>query len=338
MNDAATIEAKLREYDAEPGGGYPEDGARRMYAEYRRAAGLPAGSCGWDDLPGYARARFEAAFRFVFDLGRSSVGAARRGRTLERQPLILDDEAPADQPASDEPCDCGELTLGRPEPDCKLCRGTGRRRRAHQPAADAPGTDHARDHRVEIAEALANSLEQKQRETALHGSGGERVPIVPTDGELDELVRNRDRYEPETFRALLLKLCGVVEPDPQPSHPPEPKWIRPDDLAMHHWEKRDGVNGWTCSKCSRVAPPGPTSTAADCPVPSPRIPPSARPVEPDGPKPSERMFALLSEEYEKFSGYGDHSMPGEAFSGNGRVMFRALMRYLDEQHERGRKA
>jgi hypothetical protein len=27
-------------------------------------------------------------------------------------------------------------------------------------------------------------------------------------------------------------------------------------------------------------------------------------------------------------------MPGEAFSGNGRVMFRALMRYLDEQHAR----
>lgn len=34
---------------------------------------------------------------------------------------------------------------------------------------------------------------------------------IPTDGELDELVRNRDRYEPATFRALLLKLCGVFE-------------------------------------------------------------------------------------------------------------------------------
>jgi hypothetical protein len=43
---------------------------------------------------------------------------------------------------------------------------------------------------------------------------------------------------------------------------------------MHHWQRRPGVNGWACRKCSRVAPPGPPSVAADCPVATPRPAPS----------------------------------------------------------------
>ncbi len=48
----------------------------------------------------------------------------------------------------------------------------------------------AADHRVAIADMLAAR--------------------TPTDGELDELVRNRDRYTATEFRHLLLALCGVA--------------------------------------------------------------------------------------------------------------------------------
>jgi hypothetical protein len=225
----------------------------------------------------------------------------------------------------------------------KLCPDCDHR--THQPAADAPaptcpacGANSADGGKVLTCAcgyrcAIAyNSkgpvYEQKHRETALHGSGGERQAL-PSAHACPVCFK-----EPPLLSITYSNGCEEHEKKIDPQPPPttnddiaddvadgmrrgtaEPKWVRPDDLAMHHWEKRDGVNGWTCSKCSRVAPPGPPSTAADCPVPSPRIPPPARPVGPDGQKPSERIEAICQD-----------GIVG---------LEEAIVQYLDEQHARG---
>jgi hypothetical protein len=88
----------------------------------------------------------------------------------------------------------------------------------------------------------------------------------------------QDSVECELFEEIIAILAAPTDsPAGSGGRLAPPFGTRRDDLAMHHWEKRSGVNGWTCSKCSLVAPPGPPSTAADCPVPSPR--PSPTPAE-----------------------------------------------------------